>query len=66
MDLNAQLFIPVSKEEVFQVLGLMGKDKSPSPNGWTIELFIYFLDLLGEDLLWVVKMCGLLVLFQVT
>jgi hypothetical protein len=33
----------------------MGKDKSPSPNGWTIELFIYFLDLLGKDMLWVIK-----------
>jgi len=33
----------------------VGKDKSPCPDGWTIEIFIDFLDLLGEDLLQVVK-----------
>eukprot|EP00253_Pinus_taeda_P019692 PITA_19692 len=37
-----ELTIPVSKEEVEAAMKLMGKDKSPGPDGWTIELFLYF------------------------
>ena len=27
------------------------KDKSPSPDGWTVEFFLAFFDILGKDLL---------------
>ena len=40
--LNAQLSRPARKEEVFQDLGLMGKDMSPCPDGWKNEIFIDF------------------------
>jgi hypothetical protein len=45
----------VSRDELFHVLGTFGKDKSPGPDGWTVEFYIDFFDMLGEDLLWVVE-----------
>jgi hypothetical protein len=42
---------PCSKEELLEVLKGFTKDKSPGPNGWRIEFFIHFFDLVGEDLL---------------
>lgn len=32
------------------VLRSFVKDKSLGPDGWTMELFLYFFDLMGEDL----------------
>jgi len=37
------------------VLHSFQKDKSPGPNGWTIEFFLGFYDLLKVDLLRVVE-----------
>jgi len=33
----------------------MAKDKSPGPNGWTHELFSFFFDLMGQDLILAVE-----------
>eukprot|EP00253_Pinus_taeda_P015506 PITA_15506 len=40
----------VSKEEVEHVIKSMAKDKSPGPDGWTIELFTHFFESIGDEL----------------
>eukprot|EP00253_Pinus_taeda_P010711 PITA_10711 len=40
----------VSKEEVEHVIKSMAKDKSPGPDGWTIEIFNHFFDSIGDEL----------------
>eukprot|EP00253_Pinus_taeda_P016222 PITA_16222 len=40
----------VIKEEVENIIKSMEKDKSPGPNGWTIELFSHFFDSIGDEL----------------
>jgi hypothetical protein len=40
----------VTLEELKEALSLFKKDKSPSPDGWTVEFFIHFFDLVSEDL----------------
>eukprot|EP00253_Pinus_taeda_P027771 PITA_27771 len=45
----------VSKEEVEHIIKSMAKDKSPGPDGWTIELFNHFFDLIGDELSEVVE-----------
>jgi hypothetical protein len=42
---------PCTREEILEVLKGFAKDKSPGPDGWTVEFFIQFFDLVGEDLL---------------
>jgi hypothetical protein len=46
---------PCSKEEVLEVLKGFTKDKSPGPDGWTVEFFLHFFDLVAKDLLEVVE-----------
>ena len=46
-DLNAL----VSKEELEGVLKWFKKDKSAGPDGWPIEFFIHFFELMNNDLL---------------
>eukprot|EP00253_Pinus_taeda_P027166 PITA_27166 len=41
---------PVSTEELEGILKWFKKDKSPGPDDWTIEFFIAFFDVLGQDL----------------
>eukprot|EP00253_Pinus_taeda_P029977 PITA_29977 len=50
-----ELSIPVSKEEVEAAMKNMAKDKSPGPDGWTIELFLHFFDLIGSEITDVVE-----------
>jgi hypothetical protein len=45
----------VSMEEILEVLKGFSKDKSLGPNGWTIEFFLFFIDLVGSDLLAMVE-----------
>lgn len=52
---NNTLFQPVSEEELLQFLKTFKKYKSPELDGWTIELFIHFFDLLKRDLLTMVE-----------
>jgi hypothetical protein len=42
---------PCSKIKIREVLKSFAKDKSLGPNGWTVEFFIHFFDLVGDDLL---------------
>jgi hypothetical protein len=46
---------PVNLEELRKVLLSFKKDKSPGPTRWTVEFFIAFFDLVGNDLLEMVK-----------
>eukprot|EP00253_Pinus_taeda_P008342 PITA_08342 len=45
----------VSKEEVEAAMKIMAKDKSPGPDEWTIELFLFFFDLVGSEITDVVE-----------
>eukprot|EP00253_Pinus_taeda_P023736 PITA_23736 len=45
----------VSKEEVESIIKSMAKDKSPGPDGWTIELFQHFFEQIGTELTEVVE-----------
>eukprot|EP00253_Pinus_taeda_P025127 PITA_25127 len=49
------LFREVTKEEVENVIKSMPKDKSPGPDGWTIELFNHFFEQIGDELTDVVE-----------
>jgi hypothetical protein len=49
------LFIPINLGELKEVLSSFKVDKSPGPDGWTIEFFIRFFDLVGGDLLEMVE-----------
>ena len=42
---------PCTKEEIFQVLKGFKKEKSLGPDGWTVELYLHFFELMGQDLL---------------
>jgi hypothetical protein len=46
---------PVTKEEVLEVLKGFTKDKSLGPDGWTVEFYLHFYDLVAKDLLDVVE-----------
>jgi hypothetical protein len=39
----------------FVSLKSFSKDKSPGPNGWTVEFYLHFFDLVGPDLLELVE-----------
>jgi hypothetical protein len=41
--------------EFLDTLKLFAKDKSPALDGWTVEFFIHFFDILGDDLLELVE-----------
>ena len=45
----------MTQEELIKVLNSLGKNKIPSPYGWTLQFFIDLFDLLGDDLLRVVE-----------
>jgi hypothetical protein len=45
----------VSLEELSVVLKGFAKDKSLGPDGWTVEFFLFFFDLVGPDLLAMVE-----------
>ena len=54
-DDNASLLEKVSLEELKEVIHSFPHDKSLGPNGWTIEFYLGFIDLIGNDLLGVVE-----------
>ena len=47
----------ISLEEVEQALKSFKKDKSPGPDGWPVEFFLAFFDLLGNELVNLVEIC---------
>lgn len=52
---NNDLFQPVLEEELLLVIKSFKKEKSPGPDGWTIEFFIHFFYLIKKDLLAMVE-----------
>lgn len=52
---NGNLMEEVSKEELKEVIHSFQHDKSPRPDRWTIEFYLDFFKLIGEDLLEVVE-----------
>jgi exonuclease III len=46
---------PCTKEEILSVLKGFKKEKSPGPDGWSVELYLHFFDIMGQDLLDVVE-----------
>jgi len=50
-----QVMDPVTKEEVESVIKSMAKEKSPGPDGWTVEIFLHFFELIGEEITEVVE-----------
>jgi hypothetical protein len=49
------LYKPVTLEELKTVLAIFKKEKSPGPDGWPVEFFFFFFDLVGGDLLEMVE-----------
>lgn len=52
---NKAIMAPVSKLEIEDILKGMQKDKIPGLDGWTVEFFQHFFDVLGDDLVAVVE-----------
>ena len=52
---NEELLKAVTEEELKVVWGSFQKDKSPGPDGWTIDFFMALFDILGMDLLQVLE-----------
>jgi hypothetical protein len=51
----SELFEPVTLAELKDILIHFKRERSPGPDGWTTEFFIFFFDLVGEDLLRMVE-----------
>ena len=51
---------PISAQEVEAILKGFKKDKSPGPDGWPVEFFLAFFDLVGRDLVLAVEQARLL------
>ena len=45
---------PVTLSEIEGALKSFKKDRSPGPDGWLVEFFLYFFDLVGKDLLYAI------------
>eukprot|EP00253_Pinus_taeda_P031123 PITA_31123 len=56
-DESEALFDPVTPRELESTLKWFKREKSPGLDGWTIEFYITFYDLLSNDLLRVVEEC---------
>ena len=56
-EMNNGLDAKVSNDHILSTLNSFKKDKSPSPNGLSIEFYLRFFDLLKEDLIKVVWEC---------
>eukprot|EP00253_Pinus_taeda_P004659 PITA_04659 len=54
---SEELMNPVTMEELEITLKWFKKDKSPGPDGWTIELYLAFFEQIGQDLLSVIEEC---------
>lgn len=52
---NERLFAVVTEEELLFVMKSFKKDKCPGPDGWTIDIFIHFFDLMERDILGMVE-----------
>jgi hypothetical protein len=46
---------PCSLEDIQNILKGFTKDKIPGPDGWTVEFFLHYFELVGGDLLGMVE-----------
>jgi hypothetical protein len=46
---------PSRNKNSWEILKLFAKDKSPGPDGWTVEFFTHFFEVVGDDLLELVE-----------
>eukprot|EP00253_Pinus_taeda_P019806 PITA_19806 len=49
--INDAIFQPITEEELHGILKAFSKDKCPRPDGWTIEFYLHFFDLIKHDLI---------------
>eukprot|EP01018_Ginkgo_biloba_P003692 Gb_00828 [translate_table: standard] len=47
--------LKITKEELLVVLNALQNEKIPGPDGWSVEFYLDFFELLGEDLLRVIE-----------
>jgi hypothetical protein len=52
---NQDLFSEVTEKEIKETLQIFHKNKIPRPDGWTIEFFRGFFDLIDTDMLKVIE-----------
>jgi hypothetical protein len=52
---NERMYREVTREEIIYVLISFMKYRGPCPEEWTMELYIEFFDMLGEDIIRVVE-----------
>lgn len=52
---NYDLYDKITRVDIFSILSLFKMDKSLGLDGWCVEFFERFFDLIGDDLLWVVE-----------
>lgn len=52
---NSRLYAAVSGEELLSVMKSFKKDKCPGPDGWTIDIFIHFFEMMKNDILGMVE-----------
>ena len=50
-----EMFLPTKMEELKTVIWASTRSKIPGPDGWTMEIFMEYFDLMGSDLLRVVE-----------
>jgi len=48
---NSHFLIPCNIQEVLAALKSFSKDKIPGPDGWTVEFYLHFFNLMGPNLL---------------
>ena len=48
---NENMGRSISIEELESALKSVARSKSPDPEGWSVEIFLYFVDIIGSDLL---------------
>jgi hypothetical protein len=49
------LEIPCTKAKLWKVLKAFAKDKSRGPDGWIVDFFLHYFNMVGEELLVVVE-----------
>jgi hypothetical protein len=53
LDINEaeELYKHVTLTELEAILKMFKKEKSPGPDGWSVELYLHFFEIMGKDLL---------------
>lgn len=48
---NVEFLRPITKEEFISILESFARDKFLSPDGWIVEIFLHFFELMEQDFL---------------